>query len=96
VTFSSPRNTSKTYHHGASVKENHKGTPDHATTIHQIQSDILQELAECSSSPPEGIKVQLVDESSLYKWEVSIDGPSQSVYSVRPTLSPIYNTHTHL
>jgi len=61
--------------------------------VYRIQSDILQELAECSSSPPEGVKVQLVDESSLYKWEVSIDGPSQSVYSVSPASCPSYNTN---
>jgi len=45
------------------------------------QKRILKELAECSSSPPDGTTVRLVDESSALKWEIVMDGPSESVYS---------------
>ncbi|KAI9720134.1 MAG: hypothetical protein M1828_005780 [Chrysothrix sp. TS-e1954] len=44
------------------------------------QKRIQKELADCSSDPPEGIRIQLVDESSIYKWEIHMDGPDQSPY----------------
>jgi len=34
-------------------------------------------------SPPTGVKVKLIDDNDLYKWEIQMDGPEQSVYAVR-------------
>jgi len=42
----------------------------------------LQELGECTTTPPTGTKIQLADESSIYKWEIFMDGPEQSYYAV--------------
>lgn len=42
-----------------------------------------QELAELTESPPEGIAVQLPDESNLFEWRVFMDGPEGSPYQVR-------------
>jgi ubiquitin-protein ligase len=49
---------------------------------------IFQEFADCSSSPPDGISVKLVDESSLYKWDITVEGPSGSAYQVSPPCFP--------
>lgn len=34
-------------------------------------------------NPPTGVKVKLVDDNDLHKWEVLMDGPEQSAYAVR-------------
>ena len=34
------------------------------------------------TSPPSGTKVRLIDDDDLFKWEVFMDGPEQSVYAV--------------
>ncbi|KAL2863667.1 signal peptidase complex catalytic subunit SEC11 [Aspergillus lucknowensis] len=38
------------------------------------------ELAELIESPPEGITVELANESNLYEWKVLMDGPDGSPY----------------
>ena len=47
------------------------------------QKRIAKELAELTESPPDGITVQLADESNLYNWKVHMDGPEGSPYQVR-------------
>ncbi|KAJ6004847.1 hypothetical protein N7540_012646 [Penicillium herquei] len=48
---------------------------------------ISKELAELTESPPEGITVELADESNLYEWKVYMEGPEGSPYEViRPTI----------
>ncbi|QDS75390.1 hypothetical protein FKW77_002784 [Venturia effusa] len=42
---------------------------------------IQKELAECMQSPPTGVKVKLIDDNDLHKWEVLMDGPEQSAYA---------------
>ncbi|KAF2761311.1 putative ubiquitin conjugating enzyme [Pseudovirgaria hyperparasitica] len=42
---------------------------------------IVKELGEITSSPPDGMRVRLVDESDVHIWEIFMDGPEQSVYS---------------
>ncbi|KAL5340116.1 ubiquitin-conjugating enzyme/RWD-like protein [Aspergillus crustosus] len=44
------------------------------------QKRIAKELAELTASPPEGIIVQLADESNLYEWKILLDGPEGSPY----------------
>ncbi|OQD76099.1 hypothetical protein PENDEC_c005G03852 [Penicillium decumbens] len=44
------------------------------------QKRIAKELAELVESPPEGISVELVDESNLYEWKVHMEGPEGSPY----------------
>lgn len=47
-----------------------------------ITDDSLQELAELLSSPPAGITVSLADESDIFKWKVTMEGPADSPYAV--------------
>jgi hypothetical protein len=42
----------------------------------------LQELGELLTSPPAGITVALADESDIYKWKVTMEGPVDSPYVV--------------
>lgn len=42
----------------------------------------MQELAELTREPPEGMKVVLVDEADVHRWSVLLDGPPESIYSV--------------
>lgn len=42
----------------------------------------LQELAELTESPPEGITVELADESNVYEWKITMEGPEGSPYHV--------------
>ncbi|PLN74861.1 ubiquitin-protein ligase [Aspergillus taichungensis] len=44
------------------------------------QKRIAKELAELVESPPEGIKVELADESDLYLWNVYMEGPEGSPF----------------
>lgn len=46
-------------------------------------SNRMQELSELVESPPPGIKVELADESDIYKWKVYMEGPEDSPYQVR-------------
>lgn len=46
-------------------------------------SNWVQELSELVESPPPGIKVELADESDIYKWKVYMEGPEGSPYQVR-------------
>ena len=46
------------------------------------QKRIMKEFQECTQSPPEGVRVKLVNEADFLKWEIQMDGPSQSVYAV--------------
>lgn len=41
---------------------------------------IAKELAELTESPPEGITVELINESDIYQWKVYMDGPEGSPY----------------
>lgn len=42
----------------------------------------VQELVECMKDPPSGTKVELLNESNIYKWIITMDGPEQSAYQV--------------
>jgi ubiquitin-protein ligase len=42
----------------------------------------LQELGELLKTPPPGVTVALADESNLHKWDVWMEGPEKSPYSV--------------
>ncbi|KAB8338812.1 hypothetical protein FH972_021756 [Carpinus fangiana] len=42
---------------------------------------IARELGECTNDPPEGIRVQLVDDADVYRWDITMDGPEQSPYA---------------
>ncbi|TID25067.1 ubiquitin conjugating enzyme (UbcB) [Venturia nashicola] len=42
---------------------------------------IQKELAECMQNPPAGVKVKLIDDNDLHKWEILMDGPEQSAYA---------------
>ena len=42
----------------------------------------IQEFAELQKSPPAGITVELADESNLFQWKVTMEGPSGSPYAV--------------
>jgi Ubiquitin-conjugating enzyme len=42
----------------------------------------LQELGELLTSPPAGITVVLADESDIFKWKVTMEGPADSPYAV--------------
>jgi len=42
----------------------------------------IQELGELLTSPPAGITVALADESDIYKWKVTMEGPADSPYAV--------------
>ncbi|KXL44435.1 hypothetical protein M433DRAFT_155648 [Acidomyces richmondensis BFW] len=42
---------------------------------------VMKELTDIQSNPPPGCKVALVEESNLNLWEVTMDGPSSSIYS---------------
>ncbi|KAF7586610.1 hypothetical protein BBP40_008617 [Aspergillus hancockii] len=44
------------------------------------QKRIAKELAELTESPPEGITVELANESDLYQWRVYMEGPEGSPY----------------
>ncbi|KAI9883212.1 MAG: hypothetical protein M1823_005023 [Watsoniomyces obsoletus] len=44
------------------------------------QKRIGKELAEVTQHPPEGMTIQLVDESDIYKWQILIEGPKGSMY----------------
>ncbi|KAF1812752.1 UBC-like protein [Eremomyces bilateralis CBS 781.70] len=41
---------------------------------------IAKELNEITREPPSGMKVRLVDESNVHKWEIIMDGPASSPY----------------
>lgn len=41
---------------------------------------ISKELTELTESPPEGIMVELADESNVYEWKVIMEGPESSPY----------------
>ena len=47
-----------------------------------VANDLFQELSELISSPPAGITVSLADESDLFKWKVTMEGPADSPYAV--------------
>ncbi|SZF01304.1 unnamed protein product [Blumeria hordei] len=42
---------------------------------------LAKEFAEVSHSPPAGIKISLVDESSLLNWKIILTGPEGSPYA---------------
>jgi len=44
------------------------------------QKRIAKELAEVTQTPPEGIKVSLVDDNNVHNWSITIDGPANSPY----------------
>ncbi|THC95290.1 hypothetical protein EYZ11_005245 [Aspergillus tanneri] len=44
------------------------------------QKRIAKELSELMETPPNGITVELVEESNLYEWRVYMDGPEGSPY----------------
>ncbi|KAI9651874.1 MAG: hypothetical protein M1831_007539 [Alyxoria varia] len=44
------------------------------------QKRISKELSQCTQEPPTGMKIQLAEESNMYKWDIFLDGPEQSPY----------------
>ncbi|KAL8728378.1 MAG: hypothetical protein Q9166_005422 [cf. Caloplaca sp. 2 TL-2023] len=42
---------------------------------------VIQEFADLQLEHPEGMKVELVSESDLHKWMVTVDGPKDSPYA---------------
>lgn len=54
-----------------------------------------QELAELVETPPEGIKVELVNEADLYDWKVYLNGPESSPFHVRPCDLPLIRLISH-
>ncbi|KIV79359.1 hypothetical protein, variant 2 [Exophiala sideris] len=59
------------------------------------QKRITKELGDLMTSPPAGITVGLADESNLFQWKVSMEGPAGSPYaggtfSLSLTLPPNY------
>ncbi|KAL1978389.1 hypothetical protein VTN31DRAFT_1248 [Thermomyces dupontii] len=44
------------------------------------QKRIAKELADLTESPPTGILVELADESNLYAWRVTMEGPEGTPY----------------
>ncbi|CAL5867509.1 uncharacterized protein PFLUO_LOCUS1728 [Penicillium psychrofluorescens] len=44
------------------------------------QKRIAKELGELVQSPPDGITVELADESNLYDWKVHMEGPEGSPF----------------
>ncbi len=60
----------------------------------KLNKHTSQELAEITRDPPEGVKANLVSESDLYKWHITLDGPEKSPYAVGPT-PPSPNPHHH-
>ncbi|MCJ1301190.1 hypothetical protein MMC08_003989 [Hypocenomyce scalaris] len=55
------------------------------------QKRIAKELAEITRSPPDGIRVSLISESDIHKWQILMDGPSQSPYA-----GGTFTLHLHL
>ena len=47
-----------------------------------LTQDRRQELNECTQDPPPGTKVSTINDD-VHKWEILMDGPEQSIYSVR-------------
>lgn len=47
-----------------------------------LLTNTRQELAELVEAQPEGMTVQLADESNLYDWNVYMQGPEGSPYYV--------------
>ncbi|KAK5447821.1 hypothetical protein LTS15_009320 [Exophiala xenobiotica] len=45
------------------------------------QKRITKELGELMTSPPAGISVALADESNLFQWKVTMEGPAGSPYA---------------
>ncbi|KIW53358.1 hypothetical protein PV05_08938 [Exophiala xenobiotica] len=45
------------------------------------QKRITKELGELTTSPPAGISVALADESNLFQWKVTMEGPAGSPYA---------------
>lgn len=45
-----------------------------------------QELTGLVESPPDGIRVELVDETDIHHWKVYMDGPEDSPYHVHVPL----------
>ncbi|KAI9821399.1 MAG: hypothetical protein M1832_003406 [Thelocarpon impressellum] len=41
----------------------------------------MQELAEVTKTPPDGIEAKLVDEADLHRWQITMDGPAGSPYA---------------
>jgi len=48
----------------------------------QDGADRNQELGDLTKTPPHGMNVALADEGNLYKWKVTMEGPSDSPYRV--------------
>ncbi|KAI9789792.1 MAG: hypothetical protein M1833_002262 [Piccolia ochrophora] len=45
------------------------------------QKRISKELADVTQNPPEGVKAHLIDESDLFRWQITMEGPDDSPYS---------------
>lgn len=87
--LSSPRTTpTNSNPNTMSVKRITKAStqiPCHRTITQLTYS---QELTGLVESPPEGIKVELVDETDIHHWKVFMEGPEDSPYRVHvpPTI----------
>ncbi|KAI9837181.1 MAG: hypothetical protein M1838_004881 [Thelocarpon superellum] len=57
------------------------------------QKRIGKELAEVTEHPPEGITASLVDEADIYRWQITMEGPSDSPYAVISTLPLVRESH---
>ncbi|KAK3989338.1 ubiquitin-conjugating enzyme/RWD-like protein [Cladorrhinum sp. PSN332] len=42
---------------------------------------LTKELADCTANPPAGMTIVLPDDSNLYRWHVTLDGPAGTVYA---------------
>ena len=95
--LSAPRTCPSTDRYHGQPKADSKGTCKIAAELHLficlVSVNAAQELAELVESPPEGIKVELVNEADLYDWKVYLNGPENSPFQVcscsLPLLRPI-------
>lgn len=46
------------------------------------EADVRQEYGDITSNPPPGTNVKLENEGDLNLWNVTMDGPDESVYKV--------------
>lgn len=57
---------------------------------------LIQELSQISTSPVEGTVIRLPNEDDIFKWEVKLVGPEDSVYAVQITSSHQSPNHSDL
>lgn len=55
---------------------------------------IMKELADIQSNPPPGCTIKLAKEEDLNVWDVTMDGPPESIYAVRSTRPSPYEARS--